>query len=188
LDEYLQKFDLSAYRNKKVKELSKGMQQKAQLIVTLIHDPKIMVVDEPFSSLDPINTQIVKDILLDKCKEGVAVVLCTHQMFHAEELCSRLVLIDKGKVMLYGGLDEIRHQFAKPEIIIKTGSVLPEKVKGVTDQLPENDHFRLKIENGVSAQAILKELVKQNIILEEFEIAVPSLDEIFIQVVQGGPG
>jgi len=188
LDEYLQKFDLSAYRNKKVKELSKGMQQKAQLIVTLIHDPKIMVVDEPFSSLDPINTQIVKDILLDKCKEGVAVVLCTHQMFHAEELCSRLVLIDKGKVMLYGGLDEIRHQFAKPEIIIKTGSVLPEKIKGVTDQLPENDHFRLKIENGVSAQAILKELVRQNIILEEFEIAVPSLDEIFIQVVQGGRG
>ena len=90
--------------------------------------------------------------------------------------------------MLYGGLDKIRHQFAKPEIIIKTGSVLPEKIKGVTDQLPENDHFRLKIENGVSAQAILKELVKQNIILEEFEIAVPSLDEIFIQVVQGGRG
>jgi ABC-2 type transport system ATP-binding protein len=168
--------------------LSKGMQQKAQLIVTLIHDPTIIIVDEPFSSLDPINTQMVKDLLLERQKNGVAVILCTHQMIHAEELCDRLILIDKGRVMLYGHLDEIRHQFAKAEVLIKTPSPLPVKIKGISGQQSENGYIRLKLEKGYTPQDALKELVKKNVTLEEYEIAIPKLDEIFIQVVQGTPG
>jgi ABC-2 type transport system ATP-binding protein len=188
LGEYLDKFELSSYRKKKVKELSKGMQQKAQLIVTLIHDPKIIIVDEPFSSLDPINTQMVKELLLERQKEGATVILCTHQMYHAEELCDRLVLIDRGRVMLYGHLDKIRRKFAKAEVLIKTSSSLPVKIKGVTEQIPENSHTHLKLEKGYSPQDVLKELVQKNVILEEYEIAMPKLDEIFIQVVQGNQG
>ena len=185
LDEYLQKFELSAYRNKKVKELSKGMQQKAQLITTLIHEPKIIIVDEPFSALDPVNTQMVKDLLVDKRRNGVAIILCTHQMHHAEELCDRLVLIDKGKPMLYGRLEDIRRQFARPEVLVKTSSPLPEKIKGISEKEAVNGFTRLKLANGFTPQDILKELVKMNITLEEYEIAMPDLDEIFIQSVQG---
>ncbi len=188
LDGYFQKFELSAYRNKKVKELSKGMQQKAQLITTLIHDPKIIIVDEPFSALDPVNTQMVKDLLIEKRKNGVAIILCTHQMHHAEELCDRLVLINKGQAMLYGRLEEIRRQFAKPEVLVKTSSPLPEKIKGIAEIEAVNGYTRLKLENGFTPQDALKQLVKLNITLEEYEIAMPKLDEIFIQVVQGKQG
>jgi ABC-2 type transport system ATP-binding protein len=185
LDEYYMKFELQAYRNKKVKELSKGMQQKAQLITTLIHDPKIIIVDEPFSALDPVNTQMVKDLLIEKRKNGVAIILCTHQMHHAEELCDRLVLVDKGKAMLYGPLEDIRRQFAKPEVYVKTSSPLPDKIKGITEITVLNGYTRLTLSNGFTPQAVLKELVKLAITIEEYEIAMPKLDEIFIQVVQG---
>jgi ABC-2 type transport system ATP-binding protein len=185
LDEYLQKFELQAYRNKKVKELSKGMQQKAQLITTLIHDPKIIIVDEPFSALDPVNTQMVKDLLIEKRKNGVAIILCTHQMHHAEELCDRLVLIDKGQAMLYGRLEDIRRQFVKPEVYLKTSSPLPDKIKGITEITKVNGKTRLTLSNGFTPQAVLTELVRLAITIEGYEIAMPKLDEIFIQVVQG---
>ncbi len=188
LDDYFQKFELSAYRNKKIKELSKGMQQKAQLITTLIHDPKIIIVDEPFSALDPVNTQMVKDLLIEKRKNGVAIILCTHQMHQAEELCDRLVLINRGQAMLYGRLEEIRRQFAKPEVLVKTSSPLPEKIKGIAEISAVNGYTHLKLDNGFTPQDALKQLVKLNITLEEYEIAMPKLDEIFIQVVQGKQG
>ena len=185
LNDYLEKFELSAYRKKKVKELSKGMQQKAQLITTLIHEPRIILADEPFSALDPVNTQMVKDLLIEKRKNGVAIVMSTHQMHQAEELCDRLVLISEGRVMLYGELDEIRHQFAKPEVLVKSPSPLPQPIKGVASMFIENNHTHMKLANGVTPQDVLRELVRQNVTVEEYEIAMPRLDEIFIQVVQG---
>ncbi|HEM46402.1 MAG TPA: ATP-binding cassette domain-containing protein, partial [Alphaproteobacteria bacterium] len=102
LGELLERFDLAANKNQKVKELSKGMQQKAQIISTILHRPELLIVDEPFASLDPINTRMVKDVMRELREEGVTIVMSTHQMHQVEELCDRIVLIDHGRNVLYG--------------------------------------------------------------------------------------
>jgi ABC-2 type transport system ATP-binding protein len=186
LSKYLDRFELGPHRTKKVKELSKGMQQKAQLIATLIHDPELIIIDEPFNALDPVNTQMVKDLLDEERRKGRAIVMCTHQMHQVEELCDRLVLIDHGKTMLYGTLAEIRHQYATQDILLNSSAPLPAKIAGVKRVEEMNAHKKLILNAGVKAQSVLNELVKNNVPIEHFEIAVPSLDEIFIRVVTAG--
>jgi len=188
LETYLDSFDLLDYRFKKVKEMSKGMQQKAQLITAFIHLPKLVIVDEPFSALDPVNTQMAKDLLREERANGTAIVMSTHQMNQAEELCDRILLIHKGQIVLKGKLDEIKSKFAKQEILVKAVSALPLKIEGVDFVEPENQHHRLYIKEGVAAKDILADLVKKGIELERFEIEQPSLDEIFIQTVTGKVG
>lgn len=184
INQYLDRFDLSSSKKKKVKELSKGMQQKAQLITTLVHDPQIVIIDEPFSALDPVNTQMVKDLLIDEKNKGKTIVMCTHQMHQVEELCNRIALINQGKMMLYGNLEEIRHRFAREAVVIKTHTQIPTDLPGVTEVVPHNSSSLLKLEPGVKAQSVLTSLVERQIPLEQFEIALPTLDEIFIQVVK----
>jgi ABC-2 type transport system ATP-binding protein len=185
INAYLERFDLAQHRRKKVKELSKGMQQKAQLIATLVHDPELIIIDEPFSGLDPINTQMVKDILREEKDRGKTIMMSTHQMNQVEELCDRLVLIHQGKVMLYGELNEVRRRFAGQEVLVKSLIELPEKLPGVHSIERHNGAVLLHLEDGTKPQDVLRFLVEANITLEKFEIAIPSLDEIFIQVVQG---
>lgn len=181
---YLEKFDLAEHRQKKLKELSKGMQQKAQLIVTLVHHPDLVIIDEPFNALDPVNTQMVKDLLQEERSRGTTIVMCTHQMHQVEELCDRLVLIDHGKVVLYGQLDEIRHRFAEQDLLVRATNALPAQIPGVTSMLPHNASTRLKLAQGVAPQDVLRTLIDKGVCLETFEIAMPTLDEIFIKVVQ----
>ena len=183
-ESYLERFDLAAYKNKKVKELSKGMQQKAQIIATLLHQPELLIVDEPFGGLDPVNTQMVKDLLREQRDQGVTIVLCSHQMNLVEELCDRIVLIDHGKVMLYGALDEIRRRFSGNTLLVRTGGELP-TLPGVERVEPHNGAIRLQLASGAKPQEVLKALVANNVPVEQFEIAMPTLDEIFIRVVQG---
>jgi ABC-2 type transport system ATP-binding protein len=185
LNEYLKRFELTEHRRKKVKELSKGMQQKAQLIAALIHQPELVIIDEPFASLDPINTQMVKDVLRELRDDGVTIVMCTHQMHQVEELCDRMVLINRGRSILYGNLHDIRHQFARPEVLVRAAGPLPQEIPGVAGIDSENSVTRLKLASGVSPQDVLTALVQQKVIIEQFEIAMPTLDEIFIQVVTG---
>jgi ABC-2 type transport system ATP-binding protein len=182
---YLERFDLASARAKKVKELSKGMQQKAQLIVTLVHQPDLIIIDEPFSALDPVNTQMVKDLLREQRSQGVTIVMCTHQMHQVEELSDRLVLIDHGKVMLYGSLADIRRRFASHDLLVRAAGALPASLPGVQRFEPVNGSMRLVLAPGTSSQEVLRTLIDQNVILEQFEMAVPTLDEIFIRVVQG---
>jgi ABC-2 type transport system ATP-binding protein len=186
IDDYLKRFDLAEHRKKKIKELSKGMQQKAQLIVTLVHRPDILIIDEPFSGLDPVNTQTVKEILEEERARGVTIVMSTHQMHQVEELCDRLVLIDHGRVLLYGALNDIRKQFAADAVVVRSVDRLPEVIPGILGRDGMNGASRLKLAPGSAPQEILRWLVAQNIGLDQFEIAVPTLDEIFIRVVQGG--
>ncbi len=185
MNEYLERFDLVLSRKKKVKELSKGMQQKAQLISTLIHEPDLIIIDEPFSALDPVNTQIVRELLMEQRDKGKAIVMCTHQMHQVEELCDRLVLIDKGKTVLYGNIHDIRRQFAKREISVWSLDEFPSHVFGVKEIIQENHEIRLRLDATTNPQDVLKDLVNSGIKLERFEIAMPTLDEIFIRVVQG---
>lgn len=183
LDEYLQRFDLAAHRHKKVKELSKGMQQKAQLIGTLLHRPELLIVDEPFSGLDPVNTQMVKDLLREQRDQGNTILMSTHQMHQVEELCDRIVLIDHGNVVLYGSLDEIRRRFSGHAVLVRTDRPLP-ALPGVLKAEQHNTTTRLSLSPDTTPQVVLRALVEQDIPIEQFEIALPTLDEIFIQVVQ----
>lgn len=182
--EYLEQFDLGDWRKKKVKELSKGMQQKAQLINTLVHKPEVVIIDEPFSALDPVNTQMVKDLLLQERQRGTTIIMCTHQMHQVEELADRIALISKGKTVLYGKLDEIRRDFASDAVQVHSLQELPASLPGVREIVKHNSGWLLKYAPGKNAQEILRMLVDQKIEIEQFEIAMPTLDEIFIQVVK----
>ncbi len=184
ISEYLERFDLSDSKKKKVKELSKGMQQKAQLITTLVHKPEIVIIDEPFSALDPVNTQMVKDILEEERARGTSIVMCTHQMHQVEALADRIALIHQGKTVLYGTLENVRKQFAKEAVIVRTSSVLPLDIPGVSEIQKTNSHNILHLAEGKKPQDILRELLARNIVVDQFEIALPTLDEIFIQVVK----
>jgi len=188
LPKFLAKFDLTEHAKKKAKELSKGMQQKGQLIAALIHDPEIIIIDEPFSALDPINTQLVKDLLIEERNAGKTIVMSTHQMNQVEQLCDRLVLINHGQVLLQGELSEIRNHFRTNEVIIEALNPLPEKLNGVSRIEKLNGAYRLSPQEGLSSHELLNELVTQGIKLNSFEVAVPTLDEIFIKVVKESGG
>jgi ABC-2 type transport system ATP-binding protein len=183
--DYLERFDLISYRKKQVKELSKGMQQKAQIIATLVHEPELLMVDEPFSGLDPVNTRMVKDILRDLRESGVAIIMSTHQMHQVEELCDRILLIDHGRPLLYGEINNIRNQYAGNTLIIRTQERLP-SMEGILNVETHNSTYRLTLSPEVGPADILHQLIIKNIIVERYEIAVPTLDEIFIQVIQDG--
>jgi ABC-2 type transport system ATP-binding protein len=185
LQEYLERFELADHRKKKVKELSKGMQQKAQLIATLIHRPDLIFIDEPFTALDPVNTQMVKEIFRQERERGTTIVMCTHQMHQVEALCDRIGLINKGRLVLYGKLSEIRRRYVSHEVIVSSPLPLPGDLEGVTAMEPQNGSTRLHLAEGTSADQLLKTLVRREIPLESFAVAAPSLEEIFIQVVNG---
>ena len=182
MNTYLERFDLAAHSKKKVKELSKGMQQKAQLLVTLLHQPELLIVDEPFAGLDPVNTQMVKDLLREQRDRGVTILMSTHQMHQVEELCDRLVLIDHGRTVLYGGLDEIRQQFSGHAVLVRSSETIP-TLPGVETVERHNSAYRLTLSPSTNTQDVLRALVERGIPIQQFEIAAPSLDEIFIQVV-----
>jgi ABC-2 type transport system ATP-binding protein len=184
IEEYLRQFDLYDSREKKVKELSKGMQQKAQLIATLVHDPELVIIDEPFTSLDPVNTEMVKDMLEQKRDEGKAIIMSTHQMNQVEELCDRILLIDEGRRLLYGTLKEIQSHFTSRDIFVTPLTTLPESIKDVKEIRKLNGRYRLVLDQEAEPNEILKNLINEGVELTEFEIAVPPLNQIFIKVVK----
>jgi len=184
LESWLEKFDLAAHRKKKVKELSKGMQQKAQIIATLLHEPDLIIIDEPFTALDPVNTQMIKDLLLGQRDKGRTILMSTHQMHQVEEMCDRILLVDKGRDVLYGKLSEIRGQYASHAVMVRSPQDIP-PVEGVLERENVNGAFLLRLDDHTTPQDVLASLISQGIRLEQFEIAAPDLDEIFIQVVAG---
>jgi ABC-2 type transport system ATP-binding protein len=181
----LQRFDLQAHKQKKIKELSKGMQQKAQIISTILHQPELIIIDEPFTALDPINTRLVKELIQELSQRGTTLLMSTHQMNQVEELCDRILLINQGRNLLYGELEEIRERFSGHDVWVRTPGELPD-VPGIEKVAAHNRSLKLSLVAHVAPQQVLKELVEKGVILEQFEIAVPSLDEIFIRVVQEG--
>jgi len=183
--QHLARFDLAAHRKKKIKELSKGMQQKAQIINTILHDPELIIIDEPFASLDPVNTQMVKDLMRDLRAQGKTIIMSTHQMHQVEELCDRILLIDKGRNVLYGKLDEIRRQYSGHAVLVRAAGELP-RIDGVEEILAHNDAVKWTLAQGTSPQDVLRALMEQNVVLEKFEIALPSVEEIFIRAVEEG--
>jgi len=183
LQVYLDRFDLLPHKKKKVKELSKGMQQKAQIIAAILHEPDLIIIDEPFTSLDPINTQLVKDLMGELHEQGVTLIMSTHQMHQVEELCDRILLINEGKNVLYGNLESIRREHAGNAVMVRVPGEIP-KISSVESMVSHNSATKLILNEGSNPQDVLADLVAQDVSIEKFEIALPTLDEIFIKVVQ----
>jgi len=183
LTTWLQRMDLYDDRRKKVQELSKGMQQKAQLIAALLHEPDLLVIDEPFSGLDPVNTRMIKDIIKEQVDAGRTVIMSTHQMYQVEALCDRIVLIDHGRSVLYGKVSQIKRDFAANAVVVQAEGDLT-GLPQVLEARREDGEWRLSLETGADPQQVLKALVaRPDVTVERFELAEPSLDDIFITVV-----
>jgi len=181
----LEQFDLYQHRMLKVQELSKGMQQKAQLIATMLHDPDLIILDEPFSGLDPVNTRMVKALLEEKRSAGKSIIMSTHQMNQVEALCNRIVLIHKGTGVLYGQVSEIRRQYSGNAVLVE-GQGDFNSLPGVLQVRRENGQIHLTLEPGVDPQQLLKHIAAiPALTLTRFQVESPSLDDIFIHVVQG---
>ncbi len=186
LGQWLERFDLTDYRQKKVEELSKGMQQKAQIIATLLHEPDLIVIDEPFSGLDPVNTRLVKRIFEEQRDAGRSIIMSTHQMYQVEALCNRIVLINEGRSVLYGRVEEIKRNFAGNAVELKGQGDFTE-IPGVLETRQLNGSWHLALEIGADPQDVFRALANRDgVKIDRFELAEPSLDDIFISVVQDG--
>ena len=187
LEGWLRRFDLYAHRTKKIQELSKGMQQKAQIITTLLHEPELIVIDEPFAGLDPINTRLVKEIIEEQRQAGRAIIMSTHQMHQVDALCNRIVLIHEGQTVLYGEVQAIKRDFAGNAVTVEgTGdfAALP----GVIQAQRQNGVWQLALAAETTPQQFFRTLAQQpEMEIKRFELAEPSLDDIFIAVVAGKP-
>ncbi len=182
---WLQRLDLAEHRDKKVQELSRGMQQKAQIINTLLHEPDLIVIDEPFSGLDPVNTRLVKQILEEQRQAGRSILMSTHQMYQVEALCDRIVLIDEGSTVLYGPVSGIKQNFSGNAVSIE-GQGDFSQIPGVLETRHHNGSWHLALEIGTDPQAVFRALAtRENVKIDRFELAEPSLDDIFVQVVSG---
>jgi ABC-2 type transport system ATP-binding protein len=185
LGDHLERFGLAAHKDKKVKELSKGMQQQAQLISATLHRPELIIIDEPFAGLDPVNTRLVQSVMRDLREQGAAILMSTHQMHQVEELCDRILLIDHGRDVLYGDLEGIRKSYAGHAVVVHAPDELP-MVPGVERISSRNGATLLTLAERTRPHEILQALVAHGVMLDRFEVAVPTLDEIFIRVVKGG--
>lgn len=183
--ELLTFLSLADVAKKKVSELSKGMQQKVQFAVTVIHDPDMIIIDEPFSGLDPVNTLVVKELVLDLRKRGTAIIMSTHQMSQVEEMADRLLMINRGHQALYGDVDEVRRRYAAHAVIVE-GRGEWASLPGVAEVHPVNNGrqgFKLLMKDQVTANDLLSQIAASpGHEVERFELAVPSLTDIFIQV------
>lgn len=189
---WFEKFEIQAWWNKKVEELSKGMQQKIQFIVTILHEPELLIFDEPFSGFDPINTNLLKQEILDLKKKGSTIIFSTHDMGSVEELCDNITLINKSKTLLQGNIKEIRSTY-KSNIFEFGLFGNPEDVKEILsdhylliNQTVYDDHLLVKIKlvNGYDSNDLLSLLMSKFKIIS-FNEVIPSMNDIFIKVVQG---
>jgi ABC-2 type transport system ATP-binding protein len=182
---YLERVGLGEVAKKKVKDLSKGMQQKVQLGVAMLHEPDLLIIDEPFYGLDPVNTRLVKDMLRETRDRGAAIIMSSHQMDRVEELCERMCMFNRGKVVLYGAVQDVRRRWA-PNAVLVQGQGDFSRVSGVERVVQDGAMIELWLDATTNPQSVLRELaLRPDIYLDHFEVAAPSLDDIFIAVVEG---
>jgi ABC-2 type transport system ATP-binding protein len=177
----LEQTGMLEHKKMKIKHMSKGMGQIIQFIVTVIHDPMLVILDEPFSGLDPVNTDMMKRKIADLRDEGKAVILSTHQMNQVEELCDRVLMIDHGREVLSGSLAVVKSRHQKHSVLINVEGEIG-TLKGVTEYVPRKDSVELSLEPDMSPQTVLDELRGRNVFINRFEISTPSLNDIFLSV------
>ena len=185
IDYWMDKLKVSEYKNMTAEKLSKGNQQKVQFITAILNDPELIVLDEPFSGLDPVNTELLKEVILELVEKGKYIVMSSHQMTSIEEFCSDVVIINKGKTVLKGNLKEIKDTYKANRLIINTKQDITAEVKELNLNIEKNidNNYEIKIENEEIAHTLLKNLVNRNIEIDKFELKKPTLNDIFIEKV-----
>ncbi|WP_077614365.1 ABC transporter ATP-binding protein [Caenibacillus caldisaponilyticus] len=184
LDIWLDRFKIAEYKHKKVEELSKGNQQKIQFIAAVIHKPKLLILDEPFSGLDPVNVEMLKKAVIDLKNEGTSIVFSSHRMEHVEELCENLCILHKGNPVVQGSLKEIKRSFGKKNLIIHADFDLSFLAShpGVTRSKLTAEGIELQIESETVAEKILQSVVNKGFV-RKFVLDEPTLNDIFIEKV-----
>jgi ABC-2 type transport system ATP-binding protein len=183
----LERVELNDCAPKQVQTLSKGMQQKVQLCATLIGEPRMLILDEPFSGLDPMNVQVLEEILQEQRGAGVTILLSTHQINKVEELCDRALMINHGFMVLYGRVADIRRQYADHAVLVTTPAALS-SVPGVHTVEALNGARKLMLEPQATPQSVLRALVESGVEIESFGMATLPLEDIFVKVVREGLG
>ncbi len=184
LDKYLEEFNIKEYKNKKIKELSKGNQQKIQFIISILHNPKLLILDEPFSGLDPINVEMFKNVILRLKKNKTMIIFSSHMMEHIEYFCDSLVILVKGNTVLEGKLTKIKEDYRKKNIKVIADLDVDEikKIKGVVDISKNKNEYTIKIEDISYVNDVFKKVSKYNNVIK-FTVEEPTLNEIFVSIV-----
>lgn len=184
------KLEMRSWWNKKVEDLSKGMQQKLQFVTTVLHEPKLIILDEPFSGLDPVNANVIKEEIYNLAQKGSTIIFSTHRMEQVEEICDHIVLVNKGQKILDGTVKEVKHDFK--ENLYKIGFE-KRPASNLNSNLPfevmeeKDSSFIIKIRDGHTANDVLLYLLQQGTEIHSFNEILPSLNEIFIKLVEGTP-
>ena len=182
---WAKKLKVEEYMQMPAEKLSKGNQQKIQFMTAVIHNPELVVLDEPFSGLDPVNTELLKNIIIDLVKEEKYVIMSAHQMSTIEEFCSDILILNKGKTVLQGNLREIKDQYPANRVQIEANESITENIAklGLEIENEKNNEYTIKIDNEEQAHNLLNELVKDRKTINKFEITKPTLNDIFIEKV-----
>ena len=185
IDYWMKRLKVEEYKNMQAEKLSKGNQQKIQFITSILHSPELIVLDEPFSGLDPVNTELLKSVIIELVEKGKYIVMSSHQMASIEEFCSNVVIINKGKTVLKGNLKEIKDSYPATKLIINVKQDIKPYIteQGMKVEKELDNNYEIKIENEEQAHKLLKTLVQKNILVEKFELQRPSLNDIFIEKV-----
>lgn len=181
VDYWLERLGMSEYRNKRLDTLSKGNQQKIQLITALAHDPHIVILDEPFSGLDPVNAMLLKDVVKEQISQGKIVLFSSHQMSYIEEFCDSIAIINAGKVALHGDLHDIKRNYVRDRLVVSTTK--PEQIKtdfGNACTVTDNGSLLIQLASPDDKQAAMKRLV-ENYDIDEVKVFEPSLNDIFVE-------
>jgi len=180
------RFEMESWWNKKVEDLSKGMSQKLQFVTTVLHEPKLIILDEPFSGLDPVNTNLIKDEIYRLAKNGATIIFSTHRMEQVEEICDQIVLVNKGQKILDGTVKNVKQQFKENLYRIGTENLPP--APALYDITGKEEHSVIvRIREGVTHTDVLRHLLNNNVDFHAFNEILPSLNEIFIKLVEGTP-
>ncbi|MBN1153451.1 ATP-binding cassette domain-containing protein [candidate division KSB1 bacterium] len=184
IDYWLKRFDLIDWIDKKIEELSRGMQQKVQFIATILHEPRLIILDEPFTGLDPVNTDLIKSVILECKQRGDTIIFSTHLMDQVEKLCDSICLINQGKAVLKGNLKDIKKNFRKNNLAVQFDGAEPDlnDIKYIKSYKKVHDHFEITPSEQANIQDILKQLIERTSI-NRFEIVEPSLHDIFVETV-----
>jgi len=182
---WMEKFEITDWYKKMVEELSKGMQQKIQFISTVMHDPDLLILDEPFSGLDPINTNLIKDEISALNAKGTSIIFSTHRMEQVEEICQEIVLVNQGKVILNGVVQDIKDEYKQNiyEFVLAAGQASPD-FSGYNVLSTEGQRYRLQLTDTQNPNEVLKTLISGGFQIKEFQEVLPSLNDIFIRTVE----
>ncbi len=187
LDEWLERFDITRYRKMKVEELSKGNQQKIQFLATILHDPLILIMDEPFSGLDPVNANLLKEAFLELHRRGKTMIFSTHQLEQVEELCEDVLIIDKGQTIIQGSVREVKRRQGRNVARLKLDNdpeaLWLDTLEGVQVTKRRQDYIEMQIQANLNPNLIVEAALQHDGIISRFELTEPSLTDIFIEYV-----